>query len=178
MSEGSSKRRRIARLMSRALAVGVAAAGRLEAQSGDSPYLRPTTVTVIITNDRLYSGQYSAQGVSRVCGKMDLGFPHRARSFTVEFPDDEPDLKVRSVSFNSDTLPPGSSTGSFYLAVGVRVGERGAPPLYVVRANEPQYNEPGTASLANDKGVTTLAVEGTAALGVQVKVKVVCNPKT
>lgn len=178
MSDGSSRRTRFARLMFRALAVGVAAAGRLDAQSGDSPYRRQTAVTVIITNDRLYSGEYVAQGVSRVCGKMDLGFPHRARSFTVEFPDDEPDLKVRSVSFNSDTLPPGSSTSSFYLAVGVRVGERGTPPLYVVRANEPQFKEPGTASLMNDKGVTTLTVEGTAALDVQIKVKVVCSPKT
>jgi hypothetical protein len=113
-----------------------------------------------------------------VCGKLTLGYPHRENSFTVEFPDDEPDLRVRSVSFNADTLRVGTTGSSFYLAVSVRVGERGAPPAYVVRANEPQYKEPGTATLTNEAGgVTRLAVTGTASLGVKVQLIVVCQPK-
>ena len=159
------------------VAIAAGAPG-LGAQPSNPATLRRASVTVTITNDRLYSGVYSASGMARICGKWTMGFPDRENAFTVEFPDDEPDLKVRSLQFDAKALPPGSSTSSFYLSVGVRVGERGAPPLYVVRANEPQYNEPGNATMANDKGVTTLNVTGTAALGVGVQVKVTCDPKT
>ena len=170
---------RSARAVAGALALALGAAvPRLDAQAPDPALLRPTSVTVTIENDRLYSGDYRASGISRICGKWTLGYPHRENAFTVEFPDDEPDLQVRSVSFDADTLAPGRTGTSFYLAVGVRVGERGAPPLYVVRANQPQFNEPGTAQLVNDKGGTTLSVVGTAALGVKVRVKVICSPKS
>jgi hypothetical protein len=163
-----------------ALAVAIAAVGapRLGAQPSNPSTLRRATVTVTIENDRYYSGVYTASGMARICGKWTMSFPDRENAFTVEFPDDEPDLRVRSLSFDAKSLPGGSSTASFYLAVGVRVGERGAPPLYVVRANEPQYNEPGNATQATDKGVTTLNVTGTAALGVTVRAKVTCDPKT
>jgi hypothetical protein len=152
-------------------------AHRGEAQTSDADHLRPTSVTVTIANDKLYSGTYTASGISTVCGRVTLGFPNREKSFSIEFPDDDTGLAVRTLSFDAEALPPGGSTGSFHLAVGVRVGERGAPPQYVVRANEPQYNEPGTAQLVNDKGGTTLTVVGTAALGVRVSVKAVCSPK-
>lgn len=162
-----------------AITVTIVAAGApsLGAQSSNPSTLRRATVVATIENDRNYSGTYTATGMARICGKWTMSFPNRENAFTVEFPDDEPDLKVRTLSFDAESLIPWSSTASFYLAVGVRVGERGTPPLYVVRANEPQYNEPGNATMANDNGVTTLNVTGTAALGVTVRVKVTCNPK-
>ena len=152
------------------------AARRGGAQASDSIHLRPTSVTVTIENDKLYSGVYNASGISIVCGHVELGYPGFEKSFTIEFPDEETP-GVRSLAFHAKALPPGSSTASFHLNVGVRVGERGAPPLYVVRADEPQYNEPGVAELVNDKGTTSLTVTGTAALGVKVRVKAVCSPK-
>ena len=151
--------------------------GRGGAQASDSVHLRPTSVTVTIENDKLYSGTYTASGISTVCGHVELGYPGYEKSFTMEFPDEETP-GVRSLAFDAKALAPGSSTASFHLNVGVRVGERGAPPLYVVRADEPQYNEPGVAELVNDKGATSLTVTGTAALGVRVRVKAVCSPKT
>ena len=159
------------------VAAALATAQRGEAQPSDAEHLRPASVTVTIQNDKLYSGTYSATGIATVCGKVTLGFPNRENAFTIEFPDAETP-QVGSLSFDAESLRPGTSTGSFHLAVGVRIGERGAPPLYVVRANEPQYNEPGTAQLVNDKGSTTLTVVGTAALGVRVSVKAVCSPKS
>jgi len=160
------------------VAVAIAAgAPSLRAQASNPATLRRATVTATIENDKYYSGTYTATGMARICGKWTMSFPNRENAFTVEFPDDEPDLKVRTLSFDAESLIPGSTTASFYLAVGVRVGERGAPPLYVVRANQPQYNEPGTATMANDKGVTTLNVTGSAPLGVTVRVKVTCDPK-
>ena len=147
-----------------------------QAQPSDPEHLRPASVTVTIENDKLYSGTYTATGIAIVCGRVTLGFPDRETSFSVEFPDEEVP-QVRSLSFDAKALPVGSSTGSFHLNVGVRVGEKGAPPLYVVRADQPEYDEPGTAQLSNDKGVTTLSVVGTAALGVRVRAKVSCNPK-
>jgi hypothetical protein len=159
----------------------LAAAGltgrRGEAQGSDGEHLRPTSVTVTIENDRLYSGTYTATGISIVCGKVTLGFPNRANAFSIEFPDDNTGLQVRSLSFDAESLEPGTSTGRFHLNVGVRVGQNGAPPLYVVRADQPEYNEPGTAQLVTDKGAATLTVEGTAALGVRVRVKAVCSRK-
>ena len=149
---------------------------RGDAQAPDSIHLRPTSVTVTIENDKLYSGVYNASGISIVCGHIELGYPGFEKSFSIEFPDEETP-GVRSLTFDAKVLPPGSTTASFHLNVGVRVGERGAPPLYVVRADEPQYNEPGSAELVNDKGTTSLTVTGTAALGVRVRVKAVCNPK-
>jgi hypothetical protein len=158
------------------LAAALAPAHRGDAQASDSIHLRPTSVTVTIENDKLYSGVYNASGISTICGHVELGYPGYEKSFSIEFPDEETP-GVRSLTFDAKALPPGSSTTSFHLNVGVRVGERGAPPLYVVRADEPQYNEPGVAELVNDKGTTSLTVTGTAALGVKVRVKAVCSPK-
>src|SRR5574338_1054757 len=145
-------------------AVALAGAQGLGAQPPNPATLRRASVTVTITNDRHYSGTYTASGVARICGKMTLGFPDRENAFTVEFPDDEPDLEVRSLQFDAKALPSGGTTSSFHLSAAVRVGERGAPPAYVVRADEPRFNEPGTATMTTDKGVTTLNVTGTAAL--------------
>jgi hypothetical protein len=151
--------------------------GRGDAQASDSVHLRPASVTVTIENDRLYSGVYNASGIATVCGHVELGYPGYEKSFTLEFPDEETP-EVRSIAFDAKALAAGSTTASFHLNVGVRIGDRGAPPLYVVRADEPQYNEPGLAELVNDKGATRLTVTGTAALGVKVTVKAVCSPKT
>jgi hypothetical protein len=160
-----------------ALLVAAGLTGRRgEAQASDSEHLRPASVTVTIENDRLYSGTYTATGVATVCGKVTLGFPNRENAFTVEFPDEETP-QVRTLSFDAESLRPGTSTARFHLAVGVRIGERGAPPQYVVRADEPRFNEPGTASLIDEKGSTTLSVTGTAALGVVVRAKITCNAK-
>jgi hypothetical protein len=142
----------------------------------DSIHLRPASVTVVIMNDKLYSGTYNATGTAIVCGHVELGYPGYERSFDLEFPDEETP-GVRSLTFSAKVLAPGSTTTSFHVNAGVRVGERGAPPLYVVRADEPQYNEPGNASLVNDNGTTTLTLTGTAALGVTVRVKAVCSPR-
>lgn len=158
------------------LAVALVPAHRGVAQASDSIHLRPTSVTVTIENDRLYSGVYNASGIAIVCGHIELGYPGFEKSFSIEFPDEETP-GVRSLTFDAKALPPGSTTASFHLNVGVRVGASGAPPLYVVRADEPQYNEPGVAELVNDKGVTSLTVTGTAPLGVKVRVKAVCGPK-
>jgi hypothetical protein len=173
-------------LMGRLLAVILAfAAGRvgaghpLHAQVVDSTTLRPTDVTVIIDKDTHYNGTYRAHGMSRVCGKLDLMMPHRANSFVVEFPDDEPNLDVRSLSFDADTLAAGSTITSFYLTVGIRLPNGGTPPLFVVRARQPQYKEPGTAQRIKTASRDSLEVVGIATKGTKVDVRatVVCQPK-
>lgn len=151
------------------------------AQVVDSTTLRPTDVVVTIANDNpSYDGVYRASGISRICGKFDMMMPHRANSFNVEFPDMEPNLAVRSVQFDADTLPPGATTKSFYLSVGIRTPSGGTPPLYVVRAKEePKYGEPGTAIRAKAASRDTLTVVGTATKGTKVSVKMtlICHPK-
>src|SRR5688572_32449316 len=62
----------------------------LPGQAVDPTTLRPTDVVVVINQDAHYDGTYRASGISRICGKLDYMMPHRANSFVVEFPDDEP----------------------------------------------------------------------------------------
>ena len=104
----------------------------LPGQAVDPTTLRPTDVVVVINQDAHYDGTYRASGISRICGKLDYMMPHRANSFVVEFPDDEPNLAVRALSFDADTLSAGGSTASFYLSVAVRTASGGTPPAFVV----------------------------------------------
>ncbi len=117
--------------------------------------------------------------MSRVCGKLDLMMPHRANSFVIEFPDDEPNLEVTSLSFDADTLAAGATTSSFYLTVSIRTSTGGTPPAFVVRAKPPQFNEPGTAERIKRASQDSLSVAGLATKGTKVEVEatVVCQPK-
>jgi hypothetical protein len=149
------------------------------AQQPDSTLLRPTDVMVKISNDPTaeYNGTYRASGISTKCGLADYSFPHRANSFAVMFPDDTGRKAVTSVNFDADTLKSGTTVTSFYLSVGIRVGERGTPPHYVIRANKPQYDEPGTATRISRRRVDSLEVKGIATTGrkVTVEMTLVCR---
>ncbi len=152
-----------------------------KAQRPDSTLLRPTTVIVKISNDPNadYNGTYRASGVSTKCGLADYGYPHRLSSFAVMFPDDTTTIAVTSVNFDADTLKSGTTVNSFYLSVGIRVGQYGTPPEYVVRANQPQFDEPGTATRTRTStGSDSLTVKGTASKGTKVDVEMtlVCQP--
>ena len=154
---------------------------RAQAQRTDSTLLRATRVVVKISKDPTaeYNGTYSASGISTKCGLADYGYPHRLDSFAVMFPDDTGKKAVTSVNFDADTLKRGTTVHSFYLSVGIRIGEHGTPPDYVVRANQPQYDEPGTATRARtSNGSDSLTVRGIATLGrkVEVEMILVCQP--
>ena len=158
---------------------GVAAPAK--AQTRDSTLLRPTVVIVKISNDPTsnYNGTYRASGTSTKCGLADYGFPHRLNSFAVMFPDDTTTMAVTSVNFDADTLKSGTTVSSFYLSVGIRVGQHGTPPDYVVRASQPQFNEPGTATRTRTAtGSDSLTVKGVATKGTKVDVEMtlVCQP--
>ncbi len=151
------------------------------AQRPDSTLLRPTVVIVTISNDPAsdYNGTYRASGTSTKCGLADYGYPHRLDSFAVMFPDDTATIVVTSVNFDADTLKSGTTVNSFYLSVGIRIGQRGTPPAYVVRANQPRFNEPGTATRTRtSNGSDSLRVKGTATKGTKVDVEMtlVCQP--
>ena len=138
--------------------------------------LRPTQVTLIVSQSRLYSGTYQASGIARVCGTMDLGFPNRVKSFTVEFPDDEPDLPVRTLSFDAESLPVGATTSRFLFSVGISGPKVGTPPQFVLNTAREGSRETGTAELKQKDGVTTLTLSGTDAMGVRLELTVVAQP--
>lgn len=151
------------------------------AQRPDSTLLRPVTVIVKISNDPTsdYNGIYRASGIATKCGLADYGYPHRLNSFAVIFPDDTATIAVTSVNFDADTLKRGTTVNSFYLSVAIRVGQRGTPPAYVVRANKAPFNEPGTATRTRtSNGSDSLMVRGTATKGTKVDVEMtlVCQP--
>ena len=153
----------------------------VKAQRPDSTMLRPTVVLVKISNDPFsdYNGTYRASGVSTKCGLADYGSPHRSNSFAVTFPDDTNTTAVPEVTFDADTLKSGTTVNSFYLSVKIRVPQHGVPPAYVVRADEPQYNEPGSATrIRKANGSDSLTVTGAATKGrkVDVEVTLVCQP--
>ena len=161
------------------VSAGFAAPETVRGQAVDSTLLRPTDVVVAISGDvQGYDGVYRASGISRICGKLDLMMPHRANSFVVEFPDMEPNLQVTALSFNADTLRAGTTTSSFSLSVAVRTPSGGTPPAYVVRANQPQYGEPGSAQRVKAAGRDSLTIDGVATKGTKVRVRatVTCRP--
>lgn len=151
------------------------------AQKPDSTLLRPTDVIVKIQKDpdASYNSIYVARGVSTKCGLADYGYPHRMHSFAVMFPDSTNLIQVTSVNFDTDSLMSGDSTGTFYLSVGIRVGQTGTPPNYVIRANEPARGEPGIAKLTRlAGGRDSLHIFGVATKGrkVEVEMWLVCQP--
>jgi hypothetical protein len=151
--------------------VGVPARGQVPDAT-----LRPTHVVLTVSNSRLYSGTYRASGIARVCGTMDLGFPNRTKSFTVEFPDDEPNLPVHTLSFDAETLPVGTATTRFHLSVGIFGPKVGKPPLFVLNPARAGSRETGTAELKDKDGVTTLTLAGTDAMGVKLELTVIAQP--
>jgi hypothetical protein len=165
--------------------IGLVAGGtiaRAEAQAPDSTLLRPTEVILTVSNDPHLSGQYRSSGVSTKCGLADYGYPHRTNSFAVEFPDDPSasPLEVSSVTFDADTLASGTTTHSFYLSANLTTPKVGQPPALVVRAREPQYDEPGTVTRVTVGGTDTLRIIGTATRGTKVRLvmTIVCRPRS
>ena len=152
-----------------------------EAQAPDSTLLRPTEVTLTVSNDPRVNGVFRSSGVSTKCGLADYGYPHRVNSFAVEFPDDPTatPMEVRSVTFDADTLPSGATTPNFYLSASLNTPRVGNPPALVVRAREPQYNEPGTVTRVTAGGTETLRIVGTANTGLKVRLEmtIVCRPR-
>ena len=171
---------RSAAILNAALLVGWAATGA-EAQAPDSTLLRPTEVTLTVSNDPRLSGVYRSSGISTKCGLADYGYPHRANSFAVEFPDDPSatPMEVSSVTFDADTLPGGTTTPNYYLSAGLHTPRVGQPPLLVVRARESQYDEPGTVTRVRAGGTDTLKIVGTANPGTRVRLEmtIVCRPR-
>lgn len=145
--------------------------GSAEAQGRDSTLLRPMEVTLTVSNDPYLNGIYKSSGTATKCGLADYGYPHRAKSFGVEFPDDPSArrMEVRSVTFDADTLRPGTTTPRFCLSAGLDTPRVGQPPALVVRAREPQYNEPGTVTRVTAGGTDTLKIVGTASRGTKVR---------
>jgi len=151
-----------------------------EAQAPDSTLLRPTDVTLTVSNDTHLDGVYRSSGVSTKCGLADYGYPHRMNSFAVEFPDDPSATPMEvKVTFDADTLAAGTTTSSFYLSARLDTPRVGTPPALVVRAREPKYDEPGTVTRVTVGGTDTLRIVGTATSGTKVRLvmTVVCRPR-
>lgn len=150
------------------------------AQAPDRTLLRPTEVTLTVSNDPRLSGVYRSSGTSTKCGLADYGFPHRLNSFAVEFPDDPTarPMEVR-VTFDADTLASGTTRSSFYLSARLDTPQVGQPPALVVRAREPQYGEPGTVARVTTGGTDSLSIVGTATSGTKVRLEmtIVCRPR-
>ena len=145
------------------------------AESTDTITQRPTDVTLSMGNSRRYAGSYLASGTSRICGHGPLrDFAGLVDGFTLMFPDGE-DLEIIDINFSADTLPVGKTTSSFYVAISLKAKQGGQPPAYVVRANQPQSKETGTATLTAKGGTATLKVIGVNDMGETMDMTVVCK---
>ena len=172
--------RRLTALAIAFLLAGGARTG-VEAQAPDSTMLRPTEVTLRVSNDPHLNGVYRSAGISTKCGLADYGYPHRMNSFAVEFPDDPSatPMEVSGVTFDADTLAGGTSRSSFYLSARLDTPRVGQPPALVVRANEPRFDEPGTVTRVTAGGTDSLRIVGTATRGTKVRLEmtIVCRPR-
>lgn len=145
------------------------------AQPRDTIHLRPVDITLTIANALTYQGTYQASGISRGCGNMVLSMTGDEKAFNVEFPS-EGDFEITDLSFSADTLVPGTTTDKYYLSVSLKTKDGGRPPSFVIRANEPRFNETGRATLSVEGGTARLTVEGRNYLG-PLQMTVVCKPK-
>lgn len=168
-------------LISIAALIVVGAIGRAAAQAPDGTLLRPMEVTLRVSNDPRLNGVYRSSGIATKCGLADYGYPHRTSSFAVEFPDDPSatPMEVNGVTFDADTLASGTTTPSFYLSAKLKTPRVGEPPALVVRAREPEYDEPGTVTRVTAGGTDTLRIVGTATSGTKVRLEMtlVCRPR-
>jgi hypothetical protein len=88
-------------------------------------------------------------------------------------------MEVNGVTFDADTLASGTTTPSYYLSAKLNTPRVGQPPALVVRAREPQYDEPGTVTRVTANGTDTLRIVGTASRGTKVRLEmtIVCRPR-
>ncbi|MGE0552100.1 MAG: hypothetical protein AB7R55_01595 [Gemmatimonadales bacterium] len=156
-------------------------ATRAQAQRPDSTLLRPTDIVLTVTGDPDLAGVFKSSGTAIKCGLADYGLPGREHAFHVSFPDDPTvtPLEVSSLEFDADTLAAGTSSTSYYLNALLDTPRVGHGISLVVRAREPQYNEPGTATLSGGGGTDTLKLVGRAGRGVPVDLDltIICRPR-
>ena len=148
------------------------------AQSSSIHGRRTTATAQISGSPRLRDGAFTASGVSGVCGVIpkEASMTGEA-SFVIEFPNDAPTGTVTSVAFGSKQLVGGVTTATaFRLSVGVLTANGGRPPAYVLNTDSPQAKASGTATLSEEKGVTTLHVTGREVMGETIALTVVCSP--
>jgi hypothetical protein len=139
---------------------------------------RPTDVTVVIANSRVYAGTFHTIAPSRVCGELpaELNFAGVA-SFVVEFPDAD-NTEITNVTFGSTSLVGGTTTtGSFRLDVGVKAKDGGRPPNYVLNTDPPNPGVTGTATRTSSAGTDTLKVTGRNEMGETIEMTLVCKPR-
>jgi hypothetical protein len=139
---------------------------------------RSTTARAVIAGSpKLRDGNFSASGVSGVCGVVpkEMSFTGEA-SFVIEFPNDAPTGSITSIAFGSKELVGGVTRSTvFRLSVGVVTANGGRPPHYVLNTDSAASKATGTAVLSEDKGITTLRVTGREVMGETIDLTVVCS---
>jgi hypothetical protein len=160
--------------------VGVILIGGLMSSAAQSPSIndRKTTARATITGSpKLRDGSFTASGVSGICGVVpkEASLTGEA-NFVIEFPNDAPTGTITSISFGSKQLVGGvTKATAFRLNVGVRTADGGRPPAYVLNTDAPNGKASGIATLAEEKGVTTLGVTGQDAMGESISLTVTCS---
>lgn len=172
--------RQLISLVAIALALPSLAAA-IASSAAQSPSIndRRTTATATISGSpKRRDGSFTASGVSGVCGVVPKEQSLTGEAvFVIEFPNDAPTGTITSIAFGSKALVGGvTRSTAFRLDVGVRTGNGGRPPNYVLNTDPPTAKVSGVATLTETKGVTTLHVTGTEVMGETIDLTVVCSP--
>ena len=94
----------------------------------------------------------------------------------MQFPDDG-EFEIRDLDFDAKILPPGAATLSFRISVSVTTAKGAKPAAFVLRPNQPEFNERGSASLEMDGETAKLEVSGSDPMGQSLQLTIVCGPK-
>jgi len=143
-------------------------------QQKDTIHHRSADIKLTIANSKFYSGTYTANGVSRVCGNSMVFMNGNKNGFDFEFPYDGT-FEINDVNFASDTLKVGVLTTSYYIDLGLTTKDGGHPAGWVLRTNQPQYGESGTVLLTVKGSVATLTIKGQNKQGETLDMTVVCG---
>jgi hypothetical protein len=142
---------------------------------------RPAEVTATMGNSRLYTGAYTGNLRSRMCGETDPMYTG-SHTYLFEYPDiDDPSTikGITDVRFSSAALiGAGRETDKFHVSVTVSPSQMGgSPPAYVVDTTRPNAKVSGKAKLQITGGTAELNVSAVNELGETLQLKVVCKPK-
>jgi hypothetical protein len=137
---------------------------------------RPATVSLSLSNSRMYEGDYHASGRARICGNAMRAMNGKVNGFNFEFPV-EGDFEIVDVAFGAEELPAGATTTQYYLAVSVKAKRGGRPPSFVLRTNQPQFHEAGRATRSEEGGAIRIVVEGVNDLGERLQMTAECGPR-
>jgi hypothetical protein len=134
----------------------------------------PATVTVSISgNTSGANGSYTASGLTRICGNLQLNFTGNPNGFNLEVWYDG-EHNPNDVSFAAENLLPGTTTSAFNVDIGITTNQ--ITPSIIANPGG-TVGDAGTATRTESGGITTLVIHATNNRSETIDLTATCGPR-